>query len=78
MMTRKEKRDELYKHFGVMIDCSRNAVMKPTEVKRLIDFIAKMDYNTASNFTPKIPIRFRMNRISAICAVVMQTTNYTR
>jgi len=35
-----------YKHFGVMLDCSRNAVMKPSEVKKFIDYLEKMGYNT--------------------------------
>ena len=35
-----------YKHFGVMLDCSRNAVMKPSAVKRFIDCLEKMGYNT--------------------------------
>ncbi len=34
-----------YKHFGVMLDCSRNAVMKVSEVKRFMDYLAKMGYN---------------------------------
>ena len=35
-----------YKHFGVMLDCSRNAVMKPAVVKKLIDYLKKFGYNT--------------------------------
>ena len=31
--------------FGIMIDCSRNAVMTPDSVKKLIDILAKMGYN---------------------------------
>lgn len=31
--------------FGIMIDCSRNAVMKPDELKKFISVIAKMGYN---------------------------------
>ena len=34
-----------YRHFGVMLDCSRNAVVKVEQVKRLIDLLVKMDYN---------------------------------
>ena len=34
-----------YKHFGVMIDCSCNGVMKVEAVKRLIDVLSKMGYN---------------------------------
>ena len=35
-----------YKHFGVMLDCSRNAVMKVEKLKYLIDCLQKMEYNT--------------------------------
>ncbi len=35
-----------YDHFGVMLGCSRNAVMKPSEVMKLIDCLEKMGYNT--------------------------------
>ena len=31
---------------GVMLDCSRNAVMKPEKVKEFIDILAKIGYNT--------------------------------
>ena len=34
-----------YKHFGVMLDCSRNAVMKVESVKRMVDCLQKMGYN---------------------------------
>lgn len=40
-----------YTHFGVMLDCSRNAVMKVSEVKRLIDCLQKMGYNTLQLYT---------------------------
>ena len=35
-----------YKRFGVMLDCSRNAVMKVSKLKEFIDFLAKAGYNT--------------------------------
>ncbi len=35
-----------YKNIGVMLDVSRNAVMKVSEVKNYIDILAKMGYNT--------------------------------
>ena len=35
-----------YKRFGVMLDVSRNAVMKVSEVKKFIDILVKMGYNT--------------------------------
>ncbi len=34
-----------YQYFGVMLDVSRNAVMKVEEVERFIDHLAKMGYN---------------------------------
>ena len=40
-----------YKHFGVMLDCSRNAVMKVNAVKRMIDCLQKMGYNTLELYT---------------------------
>ena len=40
-----------YKHFGVMLDCSRNAVMKPAVVKKLIDYLKKFGYNTLELYT---------------------------
>ncbi|MBQ8685483.1 MAG: beta-N-acetylhexosaminidase [Clostridia bacterium] len=40
-----------YTHFGVMLDCSRNAVMKVSEVKRFIDCLQKMGYNTLQLYT---------------------------
>ncbi len=42
---------ERYKHFGVMLDCSRNAVMKLSAVKRMIDCLAKMGYDTLELYT---------------------------
>lgn len=38
-------------YMGVMIDCSRNGVMKPETVKRWIDIIAKMGYNMLMLYT---------------------------
>lgn len=35
-----------YEHFGVMLDMSRNAVMQVSEVKRMIDYLSKMGYNS--------------------------------
>lgn len=40
-----------YKHFGVMLDCSRNAVMKVSEIKHMIDCLQKMGYNTLELYT---------------------------
>ena len=40
-----------YKHFGVMLDCSRNAVMQVSEVKRMIDCLVKMGYDTLELYT---------------------------
>lgn len=35
-----------YKHFGVMLDCSRNAVPKVSALKKFMDALQKMGYNT--------------------------------
>ena len=40
-----------YEHFGVMVDASRNAVMKVEQLKHLIDCLAKMGYNTLELYT---------------------------
>lgn len=40
-----------YDHFGVMIDCSRNAVLKVSAVKKMIDCLEKMGYNTLELYT---------------------------
>lgn len=42
---------ENFEKFGVMIDCSRNAVPNITSLKRFLDAIAKMGYNTAMLYT---------------------------
>ena len=34
-----------YKRFGVMLDVSRNGVMKVSQVKKYIDYLALMGYN---------------------------------
>ena len=34
-----------FRTFGVMLDCSRNAVMSPDKLKHLISLLAKMGYN---------------------------------
>ncbi len=36
----------MYDHFGVMLDCSRNAVMRVSELKKFMDCLEKMGYNT--------------------------------
>ena len=40
-----------YKRFGVMIDCSRNAVMTVSSLQRLIDVLAKTGYNALERYT---------------------------
>lgn len=40
-----------FRHFGVMIDNSRNAVMKPETVKQMIDLLEKMGYNSLMLYT---------------------------
>ena len=42
---------ENYRMLGVMLDCSRNAVLRPEEVYRFIDILAKMGYNTLQLYT---------------------------
>lgn len=39
------------KYLGVMVDCSRNAVLNVKAVKRLIDILAKMGYNMLMLYT---------------------------
>lgn len=38
-------------HFGVMLDCSRNAVMKLPSLKKWIDIMADLGYNTLMLYT---------------------------
>ena len=40
-----------FEKFGVMIDCSRNSVMKPEAVKKLIDVLSVLGYNTIKLYT---------------------------
>ena len=39
------------KYFGVMVDCSRNAVLHIEGVKRLIDYLQKIGYNMLMLYT---------------------------
>ena len=39
------------KRFGVMLDCSRNAVMKPGQVKKFVDYISAFGYNCIQLYT---------------------------
>ena len=39
------------KRLGVMVDCSRNAVMKVETVKKFIDAMSKMGYNMLMLYT---------------------------
>ncbi len=39
------------RRLGVMLDCSRNAVMKPSTVKRYIDILSSLGYNTLMLYT---------------------------
>ena len=39
------------KYFGVMLDMSRNGVMKPSEVKRFVDYISAFGYNMLQLYT---------------------------
>lgn len=38
-------------HFGLMLDCSRNAVFTVESVKKLVEYMAKMGYNTLMLYT---------------------------
>ena len=40
-----------YENIGVMLDMSRNGVMKVSEVKRFIDYLSKMGYNALELYT---------------------------
>ena len=40
-----------FRHFGVMLDCSRDGVMKVSAVKQMIDCLQKMGYNTLELYT---------------------------
>ena len=42
---------ENQKYFGVMLDMSRNAVMKPSEVKNFANILKKMGYNMIQLYT---------------------------
>ena len=35
-----------FKRFGIMLDCSRNAVMQVSQVKKMMDYMCAMGYNT--------------------------------
>lgn len=39
------------KTLGVMVDCSRNAVLKPDSIKQFVDLIAQMGYNMLQLYT---------------------------
>lgn len=41
----------VFDKFGIMLDCSRNAVMKPEQIKRYIDVISRLGYNFLSIYT---------------------------
>ena len=38
-------------HLGVMLDCSRNGVLKPESVKRYIDILSRLGYNCLMLYT---------------------------
>lgn len=40
-----------YEYFGVLLDMSRNAVMKVSELKKFIDVLAKLGYNAIELYT---------------------------
>ena len=41
----------MFKRFGTMLDCSRNAVIRPDAVKQWIDILAELGYNTLMLYT---------------------------
>lgn len=43
--------ERIFDKLGVMFDCSRNAVMKPSTVKRMIDLLKNMGYNFIMLYT---------------------------
>ena len=42
------------KRFGIMLDCSRNGVMKPREIKNLALFLSKAGYNMLMLYTEDV------------------------
>ena len=46
-----EKEKGRFRRLGTMIDCSRNAVMKPDAVKKWIDVTADLGYNALMLYT---------------------------
>lgn len=40
-----------HKHLGVMLDCSRNAVVRPEQVKKYIDILQRLGYNSLMLYT---------------------------
>lgn len=47
----KEQKMNSRQKFGVMLDCSRNAVMKPERVKKFVDIISAFGYNCIQLYT---------------------------
>lgn len=45
------KEKNIYQKFGVLLDCSRNAVLKVDTVKKWIDLLQKMGYNALELYT---------------------------
>ena len=43
--------DNKFKNFGVMLDCSRNAVRSTQSIKRFIDYLSDMGYNMLQLYT---------------------------
>ena len=40
-----------FKRFGIMLDCSRNAVMKVEQIKKFIDYMVMLGYNALELYT---------------------------
>ena len=46
-----QKSSANFRHFGTMIDCSRNAVMSLPAVKKWIDITSDLGFNTIMLYT---------------------------
>lgn len=55
-----------FKHFGVMLDVSRNGVMKKETLFPFIDLISKLGYDTLELYSEDIYINLKIVLILAI------------
>ena len=68
---------ESFRTLGVMLDCSRNAVLRPEELYRFIDILAKMGYNTIQLYTEDT-YEIDGSHTSAICVAAIRRTSFAR